>query len=190
MVTIPMVRMPMFLATPAMMGAAPVPVPPPIPAVTNTIFVPSFSNLRICSMLSSAAFLPTDGFAPAPNPVSPKGIFMGTGELANDFESVLQTANVTLSIPSLYMFLTALQPPPPTPITLMMSRERSSIGPKSTNGRASLISNSSILSKLRNSKTHKLKNSLAQRYKNKRFDSIFCKACKDISRKIVSLQKQ
>ena len=140
----PMVSIPMLLATPAITGAPPVPVPPPIPAVTNTILVPSSSNLRICSMLSSAAFLPTDGLAPAPKPVPPNGIFTGTGELANDFESVLQTANVTLSMPSLCMFLTALQPPPPTPITLMMSRERSSICTKSTNGRDSLMSDSSI----------------------------------------------
>ena len=48
-------------------GAAPVPVPPPIPQVTNTISAPSIICLT-SSMLSSAAFCPTSGCAPAPRP--------------------------------------------------------------------------------------------------------------------------
>ena len=39
-VTTPTVRMPSSLATRAMTGAAPVPVPPPMPAVTNTMCAP------------------------------------------------------------------------------------------------------------------------------------------------------
>ena len=38
-VTIPTVRIPISLAIDATIGAAPVPVPPPIPAVIKTIFV-------------------------------------------------------------------------------------------------------------------------------------------------------
>ncbi len=44
MVTMPMVSMPKSLATRAITGAAPVPVPPPIPAVINTMRVPSPSR--------------------------------------------------------------------------------------------------------------------------------------------------
>ena len=58
----------MDLAISATTGAAPVPVPPPIPAVMNTIFAP-FIAAVISSLLSSAAFLPISGFAPAPNPL-------------------------------------------------------------------------------------------------------------------------
>ena len=51
----------------AMMGAAPVPVPPPSPAVTKTMSA-SASASRISARLSSAAWQPTSGFAPAPRP--------------------------------------------------------------------------------------------------------------------------
>ena len=40
LVTIPMVSAPTLFATSATTGAAPVPVPPPIPAVTNTKSAP------------------------------------------------------------------------------------------------------------------------------------------------------
>ena len=58
-------------------GAAPVPVPPPIPAVMNTILAPLIEAV-ISSLLSSAAFCPISGLAPAPNPLvsfSPIWIF-------------------------------------------------------------------------------------------------------------------
>ena len=45
MVTMPTVRMSIAFASRAITGAAPVPVPPPMPAVMNTIFVPSLSIL-------------------------------------------------------------------------------------------------------------------------------------------------
>ena len=67
LVTTPTVRMPISFAIPAMTGAAPVPVPPPMPQVTNTISAPE-SAFVISSVLSSAAFCPTSGFAPAPSP--------------------------------------------------------------------------------------------------------------------------
>ncbi|CAM5189469.1 hypothetical protein UACE39S_05693 [Ureibacillus acetophenoni] len=66
-VTTPTVNAPKSRAIEAITGAAPVPVPPPIPAVTKTISAPR-STSSICSRLSSAAFFPTSGFAPAPRP--------------------------------------------------------------------------------------------------------------------------
>ena len=66
-VTIPIVSIPFFFASSAITGIAPVPVPPPIPAVTNKRSVPS-KILSISSILSLAAFSPISGLAPAPNP--------------------------------------------------------------------------------------------------------------------------
>ena len=90
-------------------------------------------------MLILAASLPTSGFAPAPSPVSPIGTFTVTGELFKALLSVFITAKVTLAIPSLNMLLTALHPPPPTPITFIMSFDLSSMGPKSIIGPISLL---------------------------------------------------
>ena len=67
-VTTATVSMPISLATCATTGAAPVPVPPPIPAVTNSISAPSISS-AIRSRSSRAASRPISGFAPAPNPL-------------------------------------------------------------------------------------------------------------------------
>ena len=66
-VTIPTVKQPISLAISATIGAAPVPVPPPIPAVIKTRSV--FSKARaISSRDSSAAFCPIAGLPPAPKP--------------------------------------------------------------------------------------------------------------------------
>ena len=131
MVTMPMVRMPIPCATEAMIGAAPVPVPPPIPAVTKHILVLSSKSRFTCSLVFSASCLPSSGSEPAPSPLSPRRTFTGIGELDSDWLSVLQTAKDTLAMPSSAMFLTALQPPPPTPTTLIICFEVSSTGPKS-----------------------------------------------------------
>ena len=66
-VTMAVVRIPDSLASPAITGAAPVPVPPPIPAVMKTMSTPCRRS-AISSRLSSAASLPTSGFPPAPSP--------------------------------------------------------------------------------------------------------------------------
>ncbi len=50
-----------------MTGAPPVPVPPPMPAVMNSMCEPSMAA-RISSMASSAAAAPISGFDPAPSP--------------------------------------------------------------------------------------------------------------------------
>ena len=66
-VTTPTVRIPASRAISATTGAAPVPVPPPMPAVMNTMSVFS-SALAIWLRLSSAALRPTSGLEPAPLP--------------------------------------------------------------------------------------------------------------------------
>ena len=67
-VTTPMVKIPISFAACATTGAAPVPVPPPIPAVTNTISAPLKTSAN-SPLLSSADCAPISGFAPAPNPL-------------------------------------------------------------------------------------------------------------------------
>ena len=59
-VTTATVRAPTFLAIRAITGAAPVPDPPPIPAVMKTISAPCRASVRTSS-LSSAALRPTSG---------------------------------------------------------------------------------------------------------------------------------
>jgi hypothetical protein len=51
----------------AMTGAAPVPVPPPMPAVMNTMWQPTRWAL-MSAMASSAAAAPISGLEPAPRP--------------------------------------------------------------------------------------------------------------------------
>ena len=67
LVTTPTVKIPCSLAASATIGAAPVPVPPPMPAVMNTMWVSS-SALVIWLRLSSADLRPTSGSDPAPWP--------------------------------------------------------------------------------------------------------------------------
>ena len=106
-----------------MIGAAPVPVPPPRPVVTNTMSAPSSASM-ILSASSSAALRPTSGFAPAPRPLvsfTPSWIFTGAFEPFNACKSVLATTNSTPSRCDSIMRLTALPPPPPTPMTLILA---------------------------------------------------------------------
>ncbi len=67
LVTIPMVKIPISFAIRATTGAAPVPVPPPMPAVINTISAFDRTS-RISFSDSRAACFPISGLAPAPNP--------------------------------------------------------------------------------------------------------------------------
>ena len=97
-VTIPTVRIPISLATFAITGAAPVPVPPPIPAVMKTILVFCPIDALISSILSIAAFSPTSGSAPAPRPsviVTPNCTLLATGLLSSVCASVLQITKST-----------------------------------------------------------------------------------------------
>ena len=68
LVTTATVRMPSSRAICAMIGAAPVPVPPPMPAVMNTMSAPSSAS-AMRSLSSIAACAPMAGLAPAPRPL-------------------------------------------------------------------------------------------------------------------------
>ncbi len=121
LVTTPTVRMPICLAMCATTGAAPVPVPPPMPAVTKTMSQPS-SAASISRADSCAASAPTDGRAPAPNPLvssRPIWILVLAGLTCSACASVLMATNSTPRMPWASMLVTALPPPPPTPTTRM-----------------------------------------------------------------------
>ena len=123
-VTTPIVSAPIVLAISATMGAPPVPVPPPSPAVMNTMSEP----LRISSIsvrCSSDARLPTSGFEPAPSPrvVSrPMSSFTSASDISKAWASVFMAMNSTPFSPASTIRLTAFVPPPPTPTTLITAR--------------------------------------------------------------------
>ena len=121
-----------------MTGAAPVPVPPPMPAVMKAMRVPSLNIFLISSRLSSAAARAFSGRLPAPSPSLPNCRCTGTGESLSAWLSVLHSTKVTSWMPSRYMWLTALPPPPPTPTTLMILFSLSG-SPKSSNTLLSII---------------------------------------------------
>ena len=127
-VTTPTVRIPISFAAAAITGAAPVPVPPPIPQVTNTISAPSI-NCFTSSMLSSAAFCPTSGWAPAPRPLvifSPIWSTVGALHRVKACLSVLTPTNSTPPMASSTILFTALFPAPPTPITMILADDSAS----------------------------------------------------------------
>src|SRR5216117_1204448 len=121
LVTMPMVRAPRSRAICEMIGAAPVPVPPPMPQVTNTRSAPC----RPCSTssrFSSIAWRPISGRAPAPRPrVSffPICTFTSALLLSRACASVFTEMNSTPWSPSSTMRFRALPPPPPTPTTFI-----------------------------------------------------------------------
>mmetsp|Transcript_13468 Transcript_13468/g.24383 ORF Transcript_13468/g.24383 Transcript_13468/m.24383 type:complete len:252 (-) Transcript_13468:608-1363(-) len=101
LVTTPTVRQPhSFLAISATTGAAPLPVPPPMPAVINTISAPIQTALT-SSAFSKAAFLPIPGSPPAPNPlVTLRPIFkvLGAKDVLSACASVFMAQKDTPSI--------------------------------------------------------------------------------------------
>src|SRR2546429_198623 len=93
----PIGRAPLLRAISATTGAAPEPVPPPMPAVRKTISAP-LSNSESSCWLSSAASRPMVGFPPAPRPrVSflPMFILVWASEWARACRSVLMAMNST-----------------------------------------------------------------------------------------------
>jgi len=96
-VTTPMVRAPISRAAWATMGEAPVPVPPPMPAVMKTISAPfrvEYSSLAD----SSAALRPTSGSPPEPNPrvsLSPMRIWVDAFDRNKACASVFTATNST-----------------------------------------------------------------------------------------------
>ena len=126
LVTTAIVNAPSSLARAATTGAAPVPVPPPRPAVTKTMSAPP-SALMSCSVSSRAACRPTLGSAPAPRPpVTFNPICRRTGAsfCASACASVLATMKSTPRTPAATIRPTALLPPPPTPTTLIRAPAR------------------------------------------------------------------
>ena len=121
LVTTATVRIPISLATSAIIGAAPVPVPPPIPAVINNISAPSIIS-AIRSRSSNAASRPTSGLAPAPKPLVISAPICKT-VLALLFLSacisVLAQINSTPLRFLVIMCSIALPPQPPTPMTFI-----------------------------------------------------------------------
>src|SRR6059036_3816905 len=121
LVQIPMVSAPRSRATCEMIGAAPVPVPPPMPQVTNTRSAPC-SACSTSSRFSSIAWRPISGLAPAPSPrVSFLPIWTLTSALLlrSAWASVLTDMNSTPLTCSSIMRFRALPPPPPTPTTFI-----------------------------------------------------------------------
>mmetsp|Transcript_4911 Transcript_4911/g.11243 ORF Transcript_4911/g.11243 Transcript_4911/m.11243 type:complete len:283 (-) Transcript_4911:583-1431(-) len=121
LVTTPTVKHPSSRAISATTGPAPLPVPPPMPAVMNTISLP----LQICDIslwFSLADSAPTEGRPPAPRPrviMRPMLRTFGARDLARAWASVLTAQKETPSMRVWIMRLTALPPPPPMPSTLM-----------------------------------------------------------------------
>ena len=98
------VSSPISRASLAMTGDAPVPVPPPMPAVMKIIFVPASSSCcRISGSVSTAARRPFSGSLPAPRPSLPRHIFSSTGLLSSACRSVLHTMKVTPRIPRFHI---------------------------------------------------------------------------------------
>src|SRR5215831_5134327 len=121
LVTTPTVREPSSLAILAITGAAPVPVPPPMPAVTKIMSAPS-STSRRRSTSSWAERFPTSGLPPAPRPrvsFSPSWNLMGERLARRACASVLAAMKSTPGSPAAIIVFTALPPPPPTPTTLI-----------------------------------------------------------------------
>src|SRR3989454_11877390 len=121
LVTMPIVRAPKSRAICAMIGDAPVPVPPPMPQVTKTMSAPC-SECRTSSRFSSMAWRPISGRAPAPRPrVSffPICTFTSALLLSKACASVFTEMNSTPWSPSSTMRFRALPPPPPTPTTFI-----------------------------------------------------------------------
>src|SRR5882724_235772 len=121
LVTMPMVSAPRSRAICEMTGAAPVPVPPPMPHVMNTRSAPC-RPCRTSSRFSSMAWRPISGRAPAPRPrVSffPICTFTSALLLSKACASVFTEMNSTPWRPSSTMRFRALPPPPPTPTTFI-----------------------------------------------------------------------
>ena len=122
LVTTPIARTPCSRARRAITGAAPVPVPPPIPAVTNTMLAPARCP-AISSSVSSAAARPISGRDPAPSPcviLWPSWSLRSARDCTSDWASVFATRNSTPVNFASIMLLTAFPPAPPTPTTRIL----------------------------------------------------------------------
>ena len=119
LVTMPTVSAPTSRAIRAITGAAPVPVPPPAPAVMKTMSEPFSSDLSL-SYSSIAAIRPSSASAPEPSPrvtAAPMCTVTSAVLCCSDWRSVLTAMNSTPATPASTIRLTALTPAPPTPTT-------------------------------------------------------------------------
>jgi len=90
-----------------------------MPAVMNTMCAPATaSSMR--SRSASATARASSGLAPAPRPLEPSCSWLRALLRDSTWASVLTAMNSTPSTPWSIMWLTALPPAPPTPITLMI----------------------------------------------------------------------
>ncbi len=134
LVTTATVSAPMLLAISAMMGAPPVPVPPPRPQVMKTMSAPASAVLTE-SMVSMAARLPTSGSEPAPRPrvtSFPSWTLMGASDALRAWASVLAAMKSTPSRLQWIMVFRALPPPPPMPTTLIRAVPLDDVPPSSS----------------------------------------------------------
>lgn len=124
LVTTPTVKHPRScFAILATTGAPPVPVPPPMPAAMNARSV-SASTSRISSLLSSKHTVPSAGLPPTPMPPAMRSPTLSLREasaLASACASVFATMYSTPGIRLRYIRVTALEPPPPMPMTFMFT---------------------------------------------------------------------
>ena len=123
-VTTPIVRAPAAFATSATMGAPPVPVPPPSPAVMKTMSAPSSAS-SISARCSSAACRPISGSLPAPRPrvrFLPISNFTSASLISSAWASVFTATNSTPFRPASIIRLMAFTPPPPMPTTLITAK--------------------------------------------------------------------
>mmetsp|Transcript_25383 Transcript_25383/g.54605 ORF Transcript_25383/g.54605 Transcript_25383/m.54605 type:complete len:299 (+) Transcript_25383:592-1488(+) len=123
LVTMATVKAPLSLLISATTGAAPLPVPPPMPDVMKHKSAPLTMAL-ISSRDSSAARRPISGSPPAPRPrVTEDPMFRIWAPLALErpraWASVLMAQNSTPPMRVSSIRSTALLPPPPTPNTLI-----------------------------------------------------------------------
>src|SRR5712691_111015 len=122
-VTTPIVSAPASFASSATIAADPVPVPPPMPAVMNTMS-DSCTTADSSVRDSSAASRPRVQSPPAPRPrviLLPIWTLTSAWQRSSACLSVLTAMNWTLSAFEI-MRLTALPPPPPQPTTLIRAR--------------------------------------------------------------------
>jgi hypothetical protein len=120
-VTIATVRTPSSRATWATTGAAPVPVPPPMPATMKTMSAPVRAS-RSRAWLSSAASCPTRGLPPAPRPrvhFSPRQMRVAALAPFRACMSVLTAISSAPLMPPAISRSITLPPAPPTPTTRM-----------------------------------------------------------------------
>ena len=122
-VTTPIVNAPCFFAIFAISGAAPVPVPPPIPQVIKIMSLPAIFFF-ISDSDSFAASCPILGLLPEPKPwvnSLPIKIFWSAFAYNKSCASVFIAINSPPLIPISFILLKEFPPPPPTPTTFILA---------------------------------------------------------------------